>query len=70
MDTIFGRRRPDSIAVEWSSKVVDILEFRRFVGKNGSSRSAEEGQGRPLVPMTSTDHDVPYPAGCLRPDRS
>jgi hypothetical protein len=37
-------------------------------GKNGSSRSAEEGQGLPLVPLTSTDHDVPYPDGCRRPD--
>jgi hypothetical protein len=29
METIFGRRRPDSIAVEWSSKVVYVLEFKR-----------------------------------------
>ena len=36
-------------------------------GKYGSRRSAEEGEGRPLVPLTSTDHDVPYPAGCRRP---
>jgi hypothetical protein len=36
-------------------------------GKNGSRRSAEDGEGRPLVPLTSTDHDVPYPAGCRRP---
>ena len=25
------------------------------------------GRDRPLVPLTSTDHDVPYPAGCRRP---
>ncbi len=25
--TIFGRRRPDSIAVKWSSKVLYVLEF-------------------------------------------
>ncbi len=36
--------------------------------KDGSSGSAEAGQGRPLVPLTGTDHDVPYPAGCRRPD--
>jgi hypothetical protein len=29
METIFGRRQPDSIAVEWSTKVVYILEFKR-----------------------------------------
>jgi hypothetical protein len=28
METIFGRRRPDSIAVEWSNKVIYILEFK------------------------------------------
>jgi hypothetical protein len=29
METIFGRGRPDSIAVEWSSKVLYVLEFKR-----------------------------------------
>ena len=28
-ETIFGRRRPDSIAVDWTSKVLYILEFKR-----------------------------------------
>jgi hypothetical protein len=40
---------------------------KKVRGKYGSRRSAEEGEGRPLVPLTSTDHDVPYPAGCRRP---
>ena len=26
---IFGRRRPDSIAVDWTSKVLYVLEFKR-----------------------------------------
>ena len=26
-----------------------------------------EGPDRPLVLLKSTDHDVPYPAGCRRP---
>jgi hypothetical protein len=28
-ETIFGQRRPDSIAVEWTSKVLYVLEFKR-----------------------------------------
>jgi hypothetical protein len=34
--------------------------------ENGEIDSVEEPD-RPLVPLTSTDHDVPYPAGCRRP---
>ena len=28
-EVIFGRRRPDSIAVDWNNKVLHILEFKR-----------------------------------------
>ena len=28
-EVIFGRRRPDSVAVHWTSKVMYILEFKR-----------------------------------------
>ena len=28
-EVIFGRRRPDSIAVDWTSKVMYVLEFKR-----------------------------------------
>jgi hypothetical protein len=30
-EPIFGRRRPDSVAVEWTSKTVYVLEFLYFV---------------------------------------
>jgi hypothetical protein len=39
----------------------------RFVDGNGENRFGSEEPDRPLVPLTSTDHDVPYPAGCRRP---
>jgi hypothetical protein len=29
MNTVFGRRRPDFIAVEWNNKVLYVLEFKR-----------------------------------------
>jgi len=38
----------------------------RFVNGNGENRFGSEEPGRPLVPLTSTDHAVPYPAGCRR----
>ena len=28
-EVIFGRRRPDSVAIEWTSKTVYALEFKR-----------------------------------------
>ena len=28
-EVIFGQRRPDSVAIEWTSKTVYILEFKR-----------------------------------------
>jgi hypothetical protein len=40
---------------------------QRFVDGNGENRFGSEEPDRPLVPLTSTDHDVPYPAGCRRP---
>jgi hypothetical protein len=40
METIFGRRRPDSITVEWSSKVIYILEFKRTSDQRQGYRSA------------------------------
>ena len=27
-EVIFGRRRPDSIAVDWNNKVLHVLEFK------------------------------------------
>jgi hypothetical protein len=44
METIFGRRRPDSIAVEWSNKVVYILEFKRTSDQRQDYR--ERGEAR------------------------
>jgi hypothetical protein len=39
----------------------------RFVDGNGENRFGSEEPDRSLVPLTSTDHDVPYSAGCRRP---
>jgi hypothetical protein len=47
--------------------VGNTLEEWRFVDGNGENRFGSEELDRPLVLLTSTDHDVPYPAGCQRP---
>ena len=51
METIFGRRRPDSIAVEWSSKVLYVLEFKRTWDPMRDYREREEARAR-------AQHDV------------
>ena len=51
METIFGRRRPDSIAVEWSSKVLYVLEFKRTSDQRRNYRERGEARAR-------AQHDV------------
>jgi hypothetical protein len=46
METIFGRRRPDSIAVEWSNKVIYILEFKRTSDQRQDYRERGEARAR------------------------
>jgi hypothetical protein len=50
-ETIFGRRRPDSIAVEWSSKVLYVLEFKRTSNQRRNYRERGEARAR-------AQHDV------------
>jgi hypothetical protein len=51
VETIFGRRRPDSIAVEWSSKVLYVLEFKRTSDQRRNYRERGEARAR-------AQHDV------------
>jgi hypothetical protein len=51
MEIIFGRRRPDSIAVEWSSKVLYVLEFKRTSDQRRNYRERGEARAR-------AQHDV------------
>jgi hypothetical protein len=46
METIFGWRRPDSIAVEWSSKVLYVLEFKRTSDQRRNYRDLWEARAR------------------------
>jgi hypothetical protein len=46
VETIFGRRRPDSIAVEWSSKVLYVLEFKRTSDQRRNYRERGEARAR------------------------
>ena len=46
METIFGRRRPDSIAVEWSNKVIYILEFKRTSDQRQDYQEPWEARAR------------------------
>ena len=43
-EVIFGRRRPDSIAIEWTSKTLYILDFRRTSDQRQDYR--ERGESR------------------------
>ena len=45
-ETIFGRRRPDSIAVEWTSNVAHVLEFKRTSHQRRNYR--KRGPGKPV----------------------
>jgi hypothetical protein len=51
METVFGRRRTDSIAVEWNSKVLYVLEFKRTSDQRLNYREHWETRAR-------AQHDV------------
>ena len=48
-EVIFGRRRPDSVAIEWTSKTLYILEFKHTSDQRQDYR--ERGESR-------AQHDV------------
>ena len=50
-EVIFGRRRPDSVAIEWTGKTVYVLEFKRTLDQRQDYR--EQGERRARV-----QHDV------------
>jgi hypothetical protein len=54
-DVIFGRRRPDSIAVDWNNKVLHVLEFKRATKRTSDQRHTyrERGESR-----ARAQHDV------------
>ncbi len=45
-EVIFGRRRPDSIAVDWTSKVLYVLEFKRTSDQGQNYRDRGENRAR------------------------
>ena len=46
METVFGRRRPDSIAVNWTRKVLYVLEFNRTSDQRQNYREHGESRAR------------------------
>ena len=50
-EVMFGRRRPDSIAVDWTSKVLYVLEFKRTSDQRQNYRERGESRQR-------AQHDV------------
>ena len=50
-EVIFGRRRPESVAIEWTSKTVYVLEFKRTSDQRHNYREQGEPRARP-------QHDV------------
>jgi hypothetical protein len=51
-EVIFGRRRPDSVAIDWTSKTLYVLEFKRTSDQRQDYR--ERGESRAQVQQ----HDV------------
>jgi len=45
-EVIFGRRRPDSVAIEWTSKTVYVLEFKRTSDQRQDYRERGECRAR------------------------
>ena len=45
-EVIFGRRRPDSVAIEWTSKTLYILEFKRTSDQRQDYRERGECRAR------------------------
>jgi len=50
-EVIFGRRRPDSVAIEWTSKTLYILDFKRTSDQRQDYRERGESRAR-------AQHDV------------
>ena len=50
-EVMFGRRRPDSVAVDWTSKVLYVLEFMRTSDQRENYRERGESRAR-------AQHDV------------
>ncbi len=50
-EVIFGRRRPDSVVVDWANRVLFVLEFKCTSDQRRDYR--ERGESRP-----KTQHDV------------
>ena len=50
-EVIFGRRRPDSIAIDWNNKILHVLEFKRTSDQRHTYRERGESRAR-------AQHDV------------
>ena len=50
-EVIFGRRRPDSVAIDWTSKTLYVLEFKRTSDQRQDYRERGESRAR-------AQHDV------------
>ena len=44
--TSFGRRRPDSVVVDWTSKILFVLEFKRTSDQRRDYREPGESRAR------------------------
>jgi hypothetical protein len=50
-EDIFGRRRPDSVVVDWANKVLFVLEVKRTSDQRRDYR--ERGESRAMA-----EHDI------------
>ena len=47
IEFIFGRRRPDSVVIDWANKVIYVLEFKRTSDQRRDYR--ERGRSRAMA---------------------
>jgi hypothetical protein len=52
-EVVFGRRKPDSVAVDWTSKVLYVLEFKRTSDQRQNYRERGESRARHGLHATS-----------------
>ncbi len=72
-EVTFGRRRPDSITVDWTSKVLYVLEFKRTSDQRQNYRERGESRARAqhgvLVKSLAIEPLLRQPRICRRTTR-
>jgi hypothetical protein len=60
-EVIFGRRRPDSVVVDWTNKVLFVLEFKRTSDQRRVYK--EQGESRAMDQLDNLIRSIERVAG-------